>query len=129
MATLRALAHDAVAARHRLATMNGAVAGFWKVVAESPALRARTRELSEELSEELERELARMLASSVAAPIDDPTARLLAAMLVGAWRVAFREALHRQRTARSASARNALLELLDRGFLAVSAAARGTPYG
>lgn len=125
MATLRALAHDAVAARHRLATMNGAVAGFWKVVAESPALRARTRELSEEL----ERELARMLASSVAAPIDDPTARLLAAMLVGAWRVAFREALHRQRTARSASARNALLELLDRGFLAVSAAARGTPYG
>ena len=99
--------------------------GFWKVVADSPALRARTRELSEEL----ERDLARLLAASVEAPAADPVARLIAAVLVGAWRVAYRDALRRQRSASAASVREGLLELLDRGFTAASAAARGSPYG
>jgi hypothetical protein len=65
---------------------------------------------------------------SAGAPADAPTARLVAALLLGAWRVAFREALRRQRSARAASTREVFLDLLDRGFTAASAAARGTPY-
>src|SRR5580700_10879991 len=38
---------------------------------------------------------------SAGAPADAPTARLVAALLLGAWRVAFREALRRQRSARA----------------------------
>jgi hypothetical protein len=86
---------------------------------------ARTRELSEEL----ERDLGRMLADSVGAPADDPTARLVAALLLGAWRVASREALRHQRSPRAAAAtRDVFLDLLDRGFSAASAAASGSPY-
>ena len=69
-----------------------------------------------------------MLADSVGAPADDPTARLVAALLLGTWRVAFREALHRQRKAHAAATREVFLDLLDRGFTAASAAARGSPY-
>jgi AcrR family transcriptional regulator len=124
VAALRALAHDLAEQRHPLVKVTPRVAVFWKVVADSPALRARTRELSEEL----ERDLGQMLVDSVGAPADAPTARLVAALLLGAWRVAFREALHRQRSARAASIREVFLDLLDRGFTAASAAARGTPY-
>jgi AcrR family transcriptional regulator len=124
LATLRALAHDLVEQRHPLVRVTPRVAVFWKVVAHSPALRARTRELSEEL----ERDLGQMLAGSAGAPADDPTARLVAALLLGTWRVAFREALHRQRSAPAAATREVFLDLLDRGFTAASAAARGSPY-
>jgi AcrR family transcriptional regulator len=124
LAALRALAHDLVEQRHRLVRVTPSAVAFWKVVAESPALRARTRELSGEL----ERDLGRMLVDSVGAPAGDPTARLVAALLLGAWRVAFREALRRQRSAPAASIREVFLDLLDRGFTAASAAARGTPY-
>lgn len=124
LAALRALAHALVEQRHPLVRVNPVVAVFWKVVAQSPALRARTRELSEEL----ERDLGKMLVDSIGAPADDATARLVAALLLGAWRVAFREALRCQRSARAASTREVFLDLLDRGFTAASAAARGTPY-
>lgn len=124
VAALRGLVHDLVEQRHPLVKMNARIAGFWKVVADSPALRARTRELSEEL----ERDLSQMLAASVSAPADDPTARLVAALLLGTWRVAFREALRRQRSARGAATDEVFLDLLDRGFTAASAAVRGSPY-
>jgi AcrR family transcriptional regulator len=124
LATLRALAHDLIEQRHPLVKINPDVASFWKVVADSPALRASSRELAEGL----ERELAQMLASSVGASAKDPPARLIAALLLGAWRVAFREALRSQRSARSGSTDKVFLELLDRGFSAARAAARGTPY-
>jgi AcrR family transcriptional regulator len=124
LAALRSLVHELVEQRHPLVRIDPRVAGFWKVVADSPALRARTREISVEL----ERDLARLLAASVDAPSGDPTARLLAALLLAAWRVAFREALQRQRAARSTSGGEVLLALLDRGFTAASAAARDTPY-
>ncbi|NOK16572.1 TetR/AcrR family transcriptional regulator [Corallococcus carmarthensis] len=124
VAALRALAHELVEQRHGFVKMTPGIAGFWKVVADSPALRARTREISEEL----ERDLGRMLAASAGAPEGDPIARLVAALLVGAWRVAFRDALHRQRSARAAISPEVFLELLDHGFTAASAAARGSPY-
>jgi AcrR family transcriptional regulator len=124
VAALRALAHDLFEQGHPLTKMNRDVASYWKVVTESTSLRARALELLEEL----ERELARMLSESVEAQADDPTARLVAAMVLGAWRVAYGEALRCQRSAPAATTRKVFLELLDRGFAAAGAAARGTPY-
>ncbi|HYQ17869.1 MAG TPA: TetR family transcriptional regulator [Polyangiaceae bacterium] len=124
LAALRALARHLVESGHPVAKVNRDVAANWKVVTESPALRARAFDLLEEL----ERELGRLLAVDVGAPADDPTARLLAATLLGAWRVAFREALRRQRSASKAALREVFLELLERGFAAATAAARGTAY-
>jgi AcrR family transcriptional regulator len=124
IAALRALTCELVEQGHPVTKVNRDVAANWRVVAESPALRARAFDLLEEI----ERELGHMLAVSVDAPEDDPTARLIAATLLGAWRVAFGEALRRQRSAPVATVRKAFLELLDRGFAAAVAAARGTPY-
>jgi len=124
IAALHALTHDLVEQAHPVTKVNRDVAANWKVVADSPALRARAFDLLEEL----ERELGHMIAVTVDAPADDPTARLIAATLLGAWRVAFGDALHRQRSAPVAAVRKAFLELLDRGFAAASAAAHGTRY-
>lgn len=124
IAALRALAWDLVEQRHPITKVNRDVAANWKVVADSPALRARAFDLLEEI----ERELGHMLAVNVDAPADDPAARLIAATLLGAWRVAFGDALRRQRSAPVATVRKAFLELLDRGFIAASAAAYGTRY-
>lgn len=124
LAALRALVHELVEQRHQLVKMTPVVAGFWNVVAESPALRAHTRKLAAEL----ERDLGRMLAETVGAPAGEPIAQLVATLLVGAWRVAYRETLRRQRSSRAAVTRAAFLALLDRGFAAANAAARGTAY-
>ena len=118
IATLRALAHDLVEKGHPVTKMNRDVAANWRVVTDSPALRARAFDLLEEL----ERALAEMLAASVGAPADDPLARLLATMLLATWRVAFGDALREKRP------RMDFLALLDRGFAAARAAARGTVY-
>ena len=124
IAALRDLAHGLVEQGHPVAKANRDVASSWRAVAESPALRARAYDLLDEV----EQELGHMLAAAAAAPADASLARLIAAMLLGAWRVAFGEALRRQRSASAASVRAAFLELLDHGFAAASAAARGTPY-
>ena len=118
LAALRQLAHDVIVKQHDLAKVTPNVIAFWKVVSDSPTLRARTRELDEEL----ERDLARMLAESVGARTIDPVARMIAALLFAAWRVAFREAL-RHRTPRGR-----WLMLLDRGFIAAKAAGRDSAY-
>jgi AcrR family transcriptional regulator len=123
VAALRALTHDLVEQGHPVTKVNRDVAANWKVVADSPSLRARAFDLLDEL----ERELGRMLAVSVDAPAEDPTARLIAATLLGAWRVAFGNAL-RRRSEPVGTVRKVFLELLDRGFAAAGAAARGTPY-
>ena len=124
VAALRALAHDLFAQGHPITKVNRDVASYWKVVAESTSLHAYALELLEQL----ERELGHMLSASVEAQVNDPTARLIAAMVLGAWRVAFGEALRCPRSAPAATTRKVALELLDRGFAAAGAAARGTPY-
>lgn len=124
VAALRALAHALFEQGHPLTRMNRDIAGYWKVVTESSALHARALELLEQL----ERELGRMLSASVEVRAGDPTGRMIAAIVLGAWRVAFGEVLRCQRSAPAATARRVFLELLDRGFAAAEAAARGTPY-
>jgi len=125
LTALRALVHELVEARHQLVRMTPLVAEFWDVVAASPALRAHTRRLAAEL----ERDLGRLLAETVGAPLGEPIVQLVAALLVGTWRVAVREALRRQRAARGrAVTPDAFVALLDRGFAAARIAARGTAY-
>jgi AcrR family transcriptional regulator len=113
---LRVLAHDLVEQGHPATKVNRDVVANWKTVADSPALRARAFDLLEELG----RDLGHMLAVSVDAPA--------AVVLLGAWRVAFADALRRQRSASVATLRKDFLDLLDRGFAAASVAARGTRY-
>ena len=124
LAALQALAHELIETQHDLATVTPVIARFWKAVADSPALRSRTREINEQL----ERDLARLLAEAVGARSVDPIARMIAALLLGAWRVAFREALHRHRAGQAAATRQLMRELLDLGFSAAKLAARGSPY-
>lgn len=122
---LRALAHGLVEQGHPAARVSRSVADQWKVVAGSATLQARALELLEEL----ERDLGHMLTASVDAPASDSTARLIAAMVLGTWRVAYGEALRREASEGETGARRVFLDLLDRGCAAASAAARGTRYG
>lgn len=124
VAALRALAHGLVEQGHPVTKVSRDIAVYWKVVAESSSLHARALELIEQL----ERELGHMLSASVEAQANDPIARLIAAMVLGAWRVAFGEALRCQRSAPASTVRKVFLELLDRGFAAAVTAARGTRY-
>jgi AcrR family transcriptional regulator len=124
LAALRALVHALVEQQHHLVKMSPVVATFWNVVAESPALRAHTRKVAAQL----ERDLGRILAETVGAPAGEPIAQLVATLLVGTWRVAYRELLRRQRSSRAAVNRDAFLAMIDRGFVAATAAARGTAY-
>ncbi|MFF7978833.1 TetR/AcrR family transcriptional regulator [Streptomyces sp. NPDC007901] len=77
LAALRRLAFRFIDARHPLGGMGENFVGFWPVVAESPALRARAREAVEEV----ERALAGALAE---AGLAEP--ELAAAVVVAAYR-------------------------------------------
>ncbi|MEV5846910.1 TetR family transcriptional regulator [Streptomyces sp. NPDC051985] len=77
LAALRRLAFRFIDARHPLGGMGENFVGFWPVVAESPALRARAREAVEEV----ERALAGALAE---AGLTEP--ELAAALVVAAYR-------------------------------------------
>jgi AcrR family transcriptional regulator len=115
---LRAFVHELVEQHHPLVRMGPRVSSFWKTVADSATLRAHTRRIAAEL----ERELAAMLVETAGEKPGEPVAQLVATLLVGTWRVAFREAMRRPRAAQL------FLELMDRGFAAAMAAARGTAY-
>ena len=125
VAALRALAVDLIGQGHPI-TMpksRGAIE-HWKVVVESTSLRARALELLVDL----EGALGQMLASSVDAATDEPTARLIAAIIVGTWRVALGETLRRRRSTSPAMTHKLFLDLIERGFVAAASAARGTQY-
>jgi AcrR family transcriptional regulator len=111
--------------RHPFTIVNEGISHFWRTAEQSDALRARAREMRETLV----CELATMIADSIGQSRRDALARLLAELLVTAWHVAYVEGLRVYRTgARSAVVRAAFGDLLERGFVAASAAARGTPY-
>ena len=126
VAALRALAVDLIGQGHPLSMpkSRGAIE-HWKAVVDSTSLRARALELLVDL----EGALGQMLATSVEAVVDDPTARLIAAIVVGTWRVALAETLRRQRSTPPATTRKVFLDLIERGFAAAASAARGTRYG
>lgn len=123
LAALEALAHALVEQRHPQAKFSATVVSFWRTVKQSPALRARARELRDEL----EIGLTELLQAS--AGHKDPSARLIASMLAGAWKVAYTTGLRRQRAGDSAAAtRAAFLETLDQAFEIIRSGARGSPF-
>lgn len=126
---LAALHHQAlalVARRHTFTRFSAGVSTFWRTVENSDALRAYVRETREDA----EVAIAEALARSVGAASDDANARLLAAIVVGAWATAYREALRRQRAGDAATkVTRTFVVLLGRGLAAAEMAARGTLYG
>jgi AcrR family transcriptional regulator len=110
---------------HSITIFNKKISRFWRTAEQSDALRARAREMRETLVSDL----ATMIADSIGQSRSDPLARLLAELLVTAWHVAYVEALRVYRTgAKSAVVRAAFGDLLERGFVAATAAAKGTHY-
>jgi len=111
---LHRLAHELSASKHPFARIDRQTAGWWRVVAASPSLKARARELGDEAVEALAQELS--------GPEPTGPARLLAGMVILTWRTAFAEAFHvfeRGGSAKKVSA--AFLALIDRGFAALAA--------
>ncbi|AZS71233.1 TetR family transcriptional regulator [Streptomyces lydicus] len=94
LAALRRLVLGLLAERHPLAGVGEGFEHFWRTVLDSPALRARGREAVEEM----EGTLAALLAEAAGGDMDRPghDARLGAALIVAAIRVAYVEAAARQ---------------------------------
>ncbi len=123
LSALQALVHTLVEERHTQVKFNANVSAFWRTVKDSPALRARARELRDEL----ETGLTELLQTSIGRK--DPSARLIASMLAAAWRVAYTTGLRRQRAGDNAAAvRAAFLDTIDQAFDILRAGARGSPF-
>ncbi|MCW5802564.1 MAG: TetR family transcriptional regulator [Deltaproteobacteria bacterium] len=109
---LRALVDRLRAEKHPFARVDDQTIGWWRIVAASPSLKARVRDIGDEAVEALAIELA--------GPRADGRARLVAGMIVLTWRTAYAEAVRvfaGGGSARKASA--TFVELIDRGFAAV----------
>jgi AcrR family transcriptional regulator len=91
LAALRRLMLDLLARRHPLAAVGDGFPVFWRVVLDSPALRARAREAVDEL-EDL---LATLLAEAWAVDARDSDARLAAALVTAAVRSCYVSAARR----------------------------------
>ena len=108
---LRSLVAQLSEQRHPLSYVDKQMVGWWRVVASSPSLQARLRELADEAADGLAIELG--------GPKPDGLTRLMAGMVVLTVRTAREEAirlLERGATAKRANA--ALLELMARGLSA-----------
>lgn len=97
--------------RHPFARIDSQTHAWWRVVAASPALKARLREIGDETIDGLAIELG--------GPQPDGDARLLAGMIVLTWRTAYGEALRALAGGGSVKRANAaFLALIERGFAA-----------
>jgi AcrR family transcriptional regulator len=85
LAALRAMLLRQIADGHPLGGVEDRFAAFWRVVLDSPALRARVREAGEEVED--------LLAGLIAASDDDPDPGLSAALIVAACRAVYRTAV------------------------------------
>jgi len=109
---LRRLVDKLCEQKHPFARIDKRTVAWWHVVAASPSLKARLREIGDETVE--------ALAALLAGPKPDGPARLLAGMLVLTWRTAYGEALRVfERGASAKQANAAFIALIDRGFSAV----------
>lgn len=109
---LSRLAHRLHADKQSYAWLDDRSVGWWRVVAASPSLQSRVRELGDEAVEALAIELA--------GPEPEGRARLVAGMVILTWRTAYAEgyrAFDRGASAKKASA--IFLARLDQGFAAV----------
>lgn len=109
---LRRLVDKLYEQKHPFARIDHQTAAFWQLVAASPSLKARVREIGDEAVEGLALELA--------GEKPDGITRLIAGMIVLTWRTAYSEALRVLEGGGSAKKANgAFLALIDRGFAAV----------
>lgn len=120
---LRNLARQMVEQKHPLVKFTAGTAGFWKAVADSPALSARARELRDLFVHYL----AAAMSGSVGRGQADPEARLAAAMFAATWTVSYAEGLRQHRKG-SHHARQVFLALMERGLDGIAASLTGTPY-
>ena len=81
VSAVHAMLVEQLQAGHPLVALRDDLAHFWRVVLDSPSLRARAREGVEEVE--------RALADAVAAGGDDPHPRLTAALVVAAYRAVY----------------------------------------
>jgi AcrR family transcriptional regulator len=113
---LRALVAELSDQQHPLFHVDSRTLDWWRVVAASPALKARLRELADEAADGLAIELA--------GPKPAGLARLTAAMIVLTLRTAREEAIRLvERGASSKKAKAAFLALMERGLSAAEALA------
>jgi AcrR family transcriptional regulator len=109
---LRRLAHRLSEQKHPFARIDGQTARWWRVVAASPSLVARLREIADET--------ALGLALELAGPKPAGLSRLVAGMIVLTWRTAYGEALGVLEAGGSVKKANAaFIALIDRGFAAI----------
>lgn len=105
-----------VAAESVFTKFDAGVLQFWKVVDDSPAFRARFRELAEEVRETL------------APHFEGPNADLVASLVVAGWRAAYRAGLAAARRGKNPRKAAAEFErVLDVAAAAVRAGTRGLP--
>jgi AcrR family transcriptional regulator len=108
---LRALVQDLSGRKHPLCSVNAQAVNWWRVIAASPSLQARLRELADEAAEGLAIELA--------GPKPDGVTRLVAGMIVLTLRTAREEAIRLMERGGSAKKANAaFLALMEQGFSA-----------
>ncbi|HEX4348486.1 MAG TPA: helix-turn-helix domain-containing protein [Vicinamibacterales bacterium] len=113
---LRALVAEMSDQEHPLFHVDSLTVDWWRVVAASPALKARLRELADEAAEGLAIELA--------GPTPSGLARLTAGMIVLTLRTAREEAIRLvERGASAKKANAAFLALMERGLSAAEALA------
>jgi len=122
VAVFQALMRTLLEERHPLFLISERAAGFWRMVADSPALTGRARELQVTFADDL----AALLSDAAGRPHADPEARLAASMLMATLVVAYGEALAAFRKGRAPHA--AFISVIDRGFAGVDAALVGSPY-
>jgi AcrR family transcriptional regulator len=100
--------------KHPFARVDRHTVGWWRVVAKSPSLKARLREMGDEVVESLTVELA--------ASKPDGNARLVAGLIVLTWRTAYGEGIRVIESGGSAKKANAaFIALIDEGFKAARA--------
>lgn len=108
---LRALVQELSGRKHPLCSVNAQALNWWRVLAASPSLQARLRELGDEAAEGLAIELA--------GPKPDGVTRLMAGMIVLTMRMAREEAIRLMERGGSAKKANAaFLALMEQGFSA-----------
>jgi AcrR family transcriptional regulator len=118
---LRRLVDRLCEQKHPFARIDSQTVGWGRVVAASPSLQARLREIGDETVEALAVELA--------GPKPDGVVRLVAGMVVLTWRTAYGEAIRVFERGGSAKKANAaFIALIDRGFAAIHGMAASTRF-
>ncbi len=124
---LQRAVHQLVRERHVYVKFTRAVSTFWRTVEASPALQTYVREMRADAETAVANAIAGASGSGGAGAVD-AHARLLAGIVVTGWRVAYGEAIRRQRGGASSEvASRTFLALVDRSFNAARAASVGTP--